>query len=721
MPNVVARVLCGLWLLVTAMCVQGASAISLDQLGSYVFPSNLTAATNAARLAWVARERGRSNIWIADAPRFNARQLTHYLQDDGQELSSLMLTADGSWAVYVRGGDHGANWQRDVPVDPLSRPRKGAVEIWSVSLADGVPRRLAAADAPSLSPDGRHVLYSQGDGLWRVPIDGSSQPSLVFQARGGVSSPAWSPDGKQLAFVSSRAGHSFIGIYTDAAAPLRWLSPSITRDSAPRWSADGKRIAFLRRPSERAISYPGPDRFWDAQSAYFSDFEPQPWSIWVADVASGTAEQWWASGSTLQDSFMGSWSYFEWAAGDRIVFMSYRDGWRHLYSLTGSRSAPLLLTPGEYSIEEVVPTLDRRHVIFTANTGTDPDDSDRRHLFKVAVDRAVRQTLTSGTGLEWSPIIIDREHVAFVSATAQRPPQPAVTSFDGGTPKMLAQEAQGRFPAAQLVVPRKVTFQAQDGVIVHGQLFIPRVQDAAERQRPAVIYIHGGPGPQQLLGWNPSSYYSNDYAVNQYLVSRGFVVLTVNFRTDESYGHAYNFPPDAGVRGASDYQDIRAAGLFLQSRSEVDGSRIGVYGGSYGGYLTAMALAHDSQIFKVGVAIHGVHDWIEQYDLRNLFAKLPYDDSSDVKRLLDIAWRSSPVSAVANWKSPVLLISGDDDRNVSFEQTLDLARRLDKAGVYYEKMVLPDETHAIHLHDNVLKMNMATVEFLERFLRKAGR
>jgi dipeptidyl aminopeptidase/acylaminoacyl peptidase len=211
-------------------------------------------------------------------------------------------------------------------------------------------------------------------------------------------------------------------------------------------------------------------------------------------------------------------------------------------------------------------------------------------------------------------------------------------------------------------------------------------------------------------------YYSNDYSLNQYLAQRGFVVLAVNYRLGPGYGFDYQFPAKAGQRGAAEYQDVKAAAVYLQSLKEVDPDRVGLYGGSYGGYLTAMGLAHDSALFKAGVDIHGVHDWIQAFGLKTLFARKHYEMPADAQQALDVGWTSSPVSAVDGWKSPVLFITGDDDRNVRVDQTVDMWRRLRDTGVHQETLILVDETHSLQLHANVLKVNEATAEFLERFL-----
>jgi dipeptidyl aminopeptidase/acylaminoacyl peptidase len=319
--------------------------------------------------------------------------------------------------------------------------------------------------------------------------------------------------------------------------------------------------------------------------------------------------------------------------------------------------------------------------------------------------------ITPGKGLEWTPFVTgDGKYIAYIAATAQRPPLPAVISASGGKSITLAEDrVPSNFPAALLVTPKKVVFKAPDGIAIHGQLF-----EAAggAAKKPAIVYVHGGPPRQMLLGWHYSDYYTNGYAVNQYLASRGYVVLSVNYRLGIGYGHDFHRPPNAGPQGASEYQDVKAGAEYLQQLAQVDAKRIGIYGGSYGGFLTALALARDSKLFAAGVDIHGVHNWTAERAsglLENRYEKIP-----DVQQALDVAWQSSPVSAIASWKSPVLLIHGDDDRNVRFSQTTDLVRRLDKAGVSYEELVIPDDTHHFMRHANLVKVDAAVAAFFDR-------
>ncbi|HBK46309.1 MAG TPA: hypothetical protein DDZ67_07715 [Xanthomonadaceae bacterium] len=278
-----------------------------------------------------------------------------------------------------------------------------------------------------------------------------------------------------------------------------------------------------------------------------------------------------------------------------------------------------------------------------------------------------------------------------------------------------ARRASVGAPVDDLVVPRRVQFRAEDGNLVRAQLFEPA---HAAGRRPAVVFVHGGPQRQMLLGWHYSNYYANNYAVNQYLASRGFVVLSVNYRLGPGYGFDYHFPRQAGFEGGAEYRDVRAAGRYLQTLPGVDPQRIGIYGGSYGGYLTAMALAHDSDLFKAGVDIHGVHDWTAD-EYAGMFEPRLYDSAAQAERARQVAWSASPASAVAGWRSPVLFIHGDDDRNVHVEQTIDLVRRLDGRGVDYQVLIVPDDSHHMLRYANALRVNEATAGFFEQYLGAA--
>lgn len=683
---------------------------TLGQVLAYPFPAELTAAARASTIAWTVNANGKRNIYVASAPEYRATKLTNYDTDDGMELTSVQLSADGGTVVYARGGDHDSNWSVDGPPDPTSSPVQPVVRIYAVSAAHpGSPRLLADGDDPALSPDGARVVFSRNRQLWIVPTDGSAPAKQLFYARGATTQPTWSPDGTRLAFVSRRGDHAFVGVFTNDSTPIRWLAPSTSRDFDPTWSPDGSRIAFVRTPGAGGAT------------ETLLDLHPQPWAIWTADATTGEGRAVWMSPVTLWGSVprTNGGVNLHWAAGDRLVFLSDIDGWPHLYSIATSGGEPLLLTPGKHMDEYITMSPDGRFLVYSANAGSDTNDIDRRHVFRVPVDRAAPEALTHGDGIEWTPVVTgDGKSIAFIGAGPKAPPVTMVMAATGGRAQSSGAElVPADFPTAQLIVPRKVVFRAPDGTEIHGQIF---EAPGGPAKKPGVVFVHGGPPRQMLLGWNPMDYYSNAYAVNQYLASRGYVVLSVNYRLGIGYGHDFHHPPHAGPWGASEYQDVKAGGEYLASLGNVDASRIGIWGGSYGGLLTALALARDSKLFRTGVDMHGVHDWTTD---RDTWKDGPLQgapaDRADYAKAQEVAWASSPVASMDTWTSPVLLIQGDDDRNVHFHQTVDLAQRLTARGVRFEELVLPDEIHGFLRHASWFAADSATAAWFERELKGA--
>jgi dipeptidyl aminopeptidase/acylaminoacyl peptidase len=686
-----------------SMSAAARSDFSMQQALHYPFAAELATAERGDAIAWVCNLDGVRNIWIARAPDFTPKKVTQYTQDDGQELTQLTFSPDGTRLIFVRGGDHDANWpaEGNLSPDPSSSPEQPVTAIWALPASGGVPVKIDEGDEPAISARGQ-IAYIKDEHVWVSSLDGA-KPERLFFDRGSDGELAFSPDGSRLAFVSNRGDHSFIGIFTAKDTPLTYLAPSTNFDEAPIWSPDGARIAFTRRPGAG-----GPPRS-------ILNRAPQPWSIWVASVGDGSAHAAWKSPNTAAGSIpdIAGEANLHWAVGDRLVFMAYLDDWPHLYSVSAAGGVATLLTPGAFMVEHVTESRDHRFMIYDANTGTTKGDDDRRHLFKVPVDHAAPVALSSGESLEWSPVAASAERVAFISGGPQQPPTVAIANLDGSHRAALPAATNPDFPLSKFVTPKQVTFTAADGTLVHGQLFESGAK--SEGRKPGVIFVHGGPPRQMLLGWHYMDYYSNGYAVNQYLAAHGFVVLSVNYRLGIGYGRAFHHPDHAGYAGAAEYQDVVAGARYLQGLSSVDGRRIGIWGGSYGGYLTAMALARNSDIFKSGVDLHGVHDWSSLMDELSGKPTTRFE-KGDREKAVQVAWDSSPVSQLDGWHSPVLLIQGDDDRNVRFHQTVDLARRLDERNVSYEELVLPNEIHGFLRHASWVKADEATAEFLARTL-----
>jgi dipeptidyl aminopeptidase/acylaminoacyl peptidase len=686
---------------------QAPQPFTMAQVLGYPFPSELVSLRSGNAFAWVSDARGVRNVWLAQGPDYHARRLTNYTGDVGQEITYLHFSHDGKCLVYVRGGDHDANWPEAVEPDPTAGPQQPQMQVWAVSSSGGAPRALGQGDAPVVSPDSDRVAFVHlpEQSVWLAPIDGSRKAQRLFFDLGKDSQLRWSPDGKSLAFVSDRGDHGFIGVYRNANTPIEFLLPSTGRDLEPRWSPDGARIAFVRTPGDG-----GPP-----QSVL--QWHAIPWSIWVADVRANTGVRVWQSPDTLRGSLpqAGGDVDLHWAAGNRLVFISERDNWPHLYTLFAGGGAATLLTPGNFMVEDVTVTPDRQYVIYNANTGSSPGDDDRRHLYRISVYGGTPVSITRGDHSAWKPVVTDGgKTLAFIDAGPKQPPRVVWGSLAGTSWQSAGGDAlPGDFPTNELVAPTLVDFRAPDGLRIQGQLF---AASGGPARKPGIIFVHGGPPRQMLLTWHYFDYYSNSYAVNQYLANHGFVVLSVNYRLGIGYGHDFHYPKHWGPTGASEYQDVLAGAGWLQHDPRVDPHRIGIWGGSYGGYLTALALARNSDIFKAGVDMHGVHDWSMFID--DWFGR-PLDryQMPDMSALKKIFWLSSPDSAIGTWKSPVLLIQGDDDRNVHFHQMVDLVRRLQLRHVPYHEIVIPDEIHVFLRYHSWLQADEATAAFFdEEFL-----
>jgi dipeptidyl aminopeptidase/acylaminoacyl peptidase len=681
---------------------------SMAQVLHYPFATEIAAAQRGDAVAWVCNLDGVRNVWMARGPAFTPTKVTQFSEDDGQEITQLTFSPDGARLLFVLGGDHDANWpaEGNLSPDPRSSPDQPVTAIWAVPQSGGPPIKIDDGDEPVISARGQ-IAYTKEGHVWMASLDGA-KPERLFFDRGKDSELVWSPDGTRLAFVSDRGDHSFIGIFTSKRTSLVYLAPSTAKDESPVWSPDGTRVVFARRAGE------------GGEPPLVLTRVPHPWSIWIASAADGAGHAVWKSPNTLAGSFpdVAGQANLHWAAGDRIVFMAYLDDWPHLYSIAASGGAPVLLTPGAYMVEHVAESRDRQFMIYDANTGTTAGDDDRRHLYRVAVDRPGPVALTSGSTLEWMPVSAATDRVAYIAAGPQQPPTVGIIGLDGTHATPLVAATNPEFPQAKLIPPQQVTFKAADGTLVHGQLFDTRGAKSGER-KAGVIFVHGGPPRQMLLGWHYMDYYSNGYAVNQYLAAHGFVVLSVNYRLGIGYGRQFHHPEHAGYAGAAEYQDVVAGAHFLQSSPSVDGKRIGIWGGSYGGYLTALALARNSDLFKAGVDLHGVHDWSRLMDELTGKPVTRYE-KGDREKAMEIAWNSSPDAQIDGWRSPVLLIQGDDDRNVPFQQTVDLARRLEERNLPFEELVIPNEIHGFLRHASWLRADEATADFLSRTLGVHG-
>ena len=729
-------------------------------------PLELVAAKKVDRLAWTVYDEGKRNAYTAAGPAFTPVRLTSFLKDDGTDISQIRISDDGATVVFCRGTvPNRAGWVANPSADPNGAERA----IWAVRTAGGPAWRIAEGTSPELAPDGRSVLFVKEGEIYRAritaaravrPVDRGEKP--LIRNWGVQSSPRWSPDGSKIAFVSTREDHSFIVVYDIRTRSISYMAPSVDFDNNPMWTADSRSIVFFRRPGlpfgqqgqqgGGGIGIPNGPAFNPNQGRGGrgeTGGEPDPaaekarqaagripglmratfrggytFSIWKADVASTEAEELWHNepGDRLVSN-IGSPQL----AGNYIVYPGGTgagrggrgrgqqpppeepagpvDEWDRYYSLnyTVKGSRPVLLTTTDGLIEnQASVTLSHDHK--TLFYSTNAKDIDRRHIWAVAVAGGAPWQVTAGGGIETSPVALaSGKQLATQSADWKRPQSIGVWNLAPAT----AQTAQKwvfptnaqlkNFPLDLHVEPSAVTIKAPDGQNVYNQLFIPKDLKAGEK-RPAIIFVHGGPVRQMLLGYHYMHFYHWSYGINQWLASKGYIVMSVNYRSGIGYGRSFRQAPNTGGRGNSEYQDVLAAGKYLQSRPDVDPDRIGIWGLSYGGVLTGQALARNSDIFKMGVDLAGVHLWGSSVDPES------------------VSFKSSVIGAIDGWKSPVLLIHGDDDRNVAFQQTTGLVQLLRARDVEYELIVFPDDTHESMLHSRWLYTLDRMEKFIDRHL-----
>jgi dipeptidyl aminopeptidase/acylaminoacyl peptidase len=657
---------------------------SLEAIMSAPLPHAAVASPAGTRFAWVEDLRGVQNIWVYDAEDDTSRRVTSYTVDEGQGLHQLTWLPDGEGIVYVRGQGPNAWGENE---NPTSDPRGAERALWSVRVEGDVPRRIAAGSSPVVSPRGDRVLFQSDDEIWVAPLRTEGEARPFFRARGALSEPRWSPEGGLVAFVSRRPDHSYVGVFDEAAGTVRYLDPGIDSDATPRWSPDGTRVAFVR----------------NLRGAGFA--------LVTVEVESGAARE---AARVPGSAFPGAASGFRlfWTADDRLVYPSEESGWQHLYAVPAAGGEPAALTSGECEVEAAVLSPGGGHVVASSNC----DDINRRQLYVVHPSGGTSTLLTTGM-IDWGMAVAPDGTVLFHRGDWRWPPQAHRTSVRGEEPRTVRPAAiPGDFPAHLLVEPEEVVYEAPDGLEIHAQLFECRAASGpcAEAARPGLLFLHGGPRRQMYPGWHGMGYYWKTYAFNQHMAARGYVVLSINFRSGTGYGRAFRNASDTGQQGASEYQDLLAGVDLLLERGTVDPDRIGLWGGSYGGYLTQLGLGRSPEVFRAGVNVHGVHDWNLRAELPPWGTErrpIPRDDTWEVR------YRSSPVAWVEQMQGPVLLVTGDDDRNVRFLQAIDLVERMRRAGKRYELLILPDEVHSFLLHDNWERIFRSAADFLERELR----
>jgi dipeptidyl aminopeptidase/acylaminoacyl peptidase len=640
------------------------------------FASGLTGAAKAPVFAWIENRAGVRNLWVGGVGQAG-RQRSAFTLDDGVEISDLALSADGTRLLFVRGGD--AEFPEGGLPNTAAAPEAPKQTLYMLDVkGDAPPQAIGEGHGAAFSPDGTHVVYTH-DGAIAVWSAGQA-PRQLAKVPGAVGDLAWSPDGARIVFREFRTGHSLVGVLDLASGQLHYLGMTLGHSAEPTFSPDGREVAF--------VQFRDPPADLPTSTASF-------WSLRIADAATGAVRTVWTAPEGEGGQYYGTRGRnLFWTTGGQLLFPWERTGWLHVYAVPADgRAQPRDLTADANEVENFRPAPDGRALVYSAN----PGDLDARQIWRVGIDGGKPRRLTPQDRFAFFPVY-GGETLAATVTDAEHPAH--IVQVEGMAPLGSVATASG------FVTPQVVTYKAADGVTVHAQLFKAKGAGA----HPALIFVHGGPRRQMLPGYSTMYYYNNAYVRNQAFAAQGYTVLSVNYRSGTNYGRAFREAPETGREGASEYRDVLAGGRWLAAQADVDPARVGIWGGSWGGYLTALALARDSATFKAGADFHGVHAMVRPVEKS-------FSPEAAIKAQ-QVQWDSSPMGAIERWRSPVLIVHGDDDGNVDFDQSLLLARALAARRVPFEELAFPNERHEFFRYADWLTSYRATGAFFARHLEK---
>jgi dipeptidyl aminopeptidase/acylaminoacyl peptidase len=656
------------------------------------FVESIAGDISSTKVAWVENQAGTRRIRWAESIDLRVSKILLELGDNGEPISDLTVAPRGSELSYTLGNKATALNKIPNPDHKLN-PEEQSVWLWRAKNAQHV--RLGKGHSPSFSPDATLIAWLyKGQLFLRAVADPASntKPKTIFTQPGVIKEFRWSPDGKRIAYQTDRGRHSWIGVFELKPRALRYIDPGFDRDISPQFSPDGQHIAFIRYPGLR-------------HGEYSNLTVGVPFSVRIADVATGKGRTLWQSPGA--DGGYAQWgvdSPLAFVSNTELVFASEHEHWARLYRLAISNSAITPITPAYCEVEQWRTTNELETLLFTSNCF----ESEGRQITRVNFNTGNLLRLNISDRVATDPILLDGGQLAFRSSGPRTPTRLGVIDLKN-THKAQFQPNQDATTTQMLVTPKSTVLQAQDGTGISVQIFDK--PNPSTEKRPAIIYLHGGPMRQMLPAFHYLPYYHRAYAMNQFLAQKGYVVICVNFRSGIGYGRTFRLAPNQGPRGMTEYQDVLAAAAYLKQRNDIDSNRIGIWGGSYGGYLTAWALAHNSETFAAGVDLHGVHDWVASARNEN---GTQWGISEPEYAL---AAQFSPSHTLDAWKSPILLIHGDADSSVSFNESIDLAQKLRSRGVAVDTLAIPNEEHSFLLHKNWLLALQTSADFFDRLLK----
>jgi dipeptidyl aminopeptidase/acylaminoacyl peptidase len=550
----------------------------------------------------------------------------------------------------------------------------------------GWPRQLTIVrqdcEAPQLSPDGAEVAFVRESALWVARCDGSSERRLL-KTKAGIRMPRWSPDGRLIACYSRLRGWDQIWLIDlgDPSTRPRLLTPKPGDYEYLAWSPAGHLIAYTMQRADLR----GRD-------------------LYVVEVASGQER---LLSDPQRPALLDTPVWMP--SGEELLYVGDLDGWAHLWAVSLASGAQRQLTSGPCEDGQAVggeafapvPAPDGRQIAFVRNRAACFD------LMLVAAEGGEPRRISQGDGV-WSVVgwMPDGQSLLATFEAPYAPPDLWRVATDGEA-RQLTFSLAGGIDAAQLPRPEQVCFASEDGLRVCGTLYRPQAADGATRL-PAIVYPHGGPTWQHLRYWSPFL---------ALLAQEGYMILAPDFRGSTGYGSAFR-DANFGVWGVKDTADVVAAARYLQARDDVDGERVGVFGGSYGGYMVLCALTRYPEVFRCGVDLFGDSEIALSYRHGDRAGR------QDLQRMMgqpeenQEAYRAgSPVYLAEHVQAPLLILHGKDDMRVVPLMSEKMIEALKIEGKYHEAQFYEGEGHGFDKPENRKDVYKRILRFLNAHLK----
>ena len=577
--------------------------------------------------------------------------------------------------------------------------------------AAGAPEKdggKAAIGDPKISPDGRWVSFVRNYDLWLVSVATGQERQLTHGGReelmngqldwvypeelGIRTAYWWSPDSTQIALLQmdERPVTQYPLVdylsYTGKTEKMRYpkagdLNPIVRvgvvpvsageKAAGPRWMDLGHetdiylaRVDWLRDSKRLALQ-----RLNRVQTKL---------ELLLVDTGSGQShviltekDKFWVN---VHDDL-----YF-FADGERFLWSSEGDGFRHLYLYDLSGKQLKQLTRGNWEVTSLAGVDEKHRQVYFSATEKSPLE---RHLYRVSLEDGALGRITRQDGTHTIHLAPDAAHFVDTFSNTMTPPRQDLLRADGVSVAAINENKVPELARYALVRPEFFTVPGADGTPLHAMLIKPANFDPAHKH-PVIVHLYGGPHAQVVRdAWGGAN-----FLWHQMLAQKGFLIFSVDNRGMAGRGHDFETPIYHRM-AQTELADQLAGVNYLKSLPYVDGSRLGIWGWSYGGYMTCYAMLNAADVFKAGFAGAPVTDW-RQYDTiyTERYMGLPKENEEGYKQ-------SSPVTHAAKLKGKLLIAAGTGDDNVHFANTAQLAEEFIKAGRYAEIQIYPGRGHGI--------------------------